>query len=1289
MGETIKITIPVEVTDESGDLSSLKETEELLDRLQDAANAKIDGDMFGEIEKGAKKAADVLGDVKESMSNIGKGAEGLQQSGEEVDKFTQRVEKSQKSLLKAAAEKIRLVVQAIDEATPAINNIKNILGNLAGKVWKVTLKAVDLVTAPFRKIKDIVTSPITIGLSMAGVSLGAQSFINEYKEFTSIMSSVKSISGATGKDFDDLVTKARQLGATTKFTATQAGEGMQYLAMAGWKTNDIISAMPGLLSLAAAGATDLGTASDIVSDVMTAFGMSSDQATRAADIFAATASNSNTNISMMGESMKYAAPAARAFGIDLAETSTIVGMMANAGIKASSAGTALRSSLLRMASPTSSMQKTMKKLGMSFADSNGNMKDMGSIIREMSDAFSGLSEQQQLAAANDLFGKNAASAWLAVISQGTGEYDKLYQKINESNGAAQNMANTQLDNLEGDLAILQSAVSEVKLSIMDRLGEKIRSVVQWATEQVPKIGETVNTVIDNAISAFDRLQERFNTIFSSMDFQNADLAGKVRIMWDEIIAKPFEEWWNSNGKETILNLLSELGSAMGQIYHGIAAGIISAITGKEIDASFDLSGFAKAGAEAASSFVGSFMEGLDIGGLFNALPTGAKAGIGLYAGANLGSAAMGIVRNAALIKIAFSGIGAAAPVAAEGVAEATVAAGESASIFSVLGGLMASVPGWGWALAAAIGVAALAIYGYNKQIEQEQQELINLSRSCEEANANFTKGAEQVRSSVGKMQDLLSEKHKIEFILSVKKDFDLTPEQCEEIVDRINNLQDDVVNLAIDISQSGNISAEDAVETANTLADVENKQISVLASIISYGNTEKGNSVYELINKYNNASFDKNLQAQVAAEIIANCDNEEQAGTVLGLLKDYDNANLTPSQWFQTTAMILSTMGGNADASTLLGILKDYENAQLNGGEYDYKAALEAEFGTGSASAYWTYLPLFEYYEKLKSNEAKIVATLESSGVSSEDISKLQELANLINEKEKLTLLLEVQGLSEEECEEYKKRIQEIDEALGKLSGAEGASGAALDSAIAAEQQRLELVLETLAAEQALAAARLRNKMPEIISKEEESRQKEEAMRGEVAAKQAEYIPLQQRRIDATNLERERVEKLGTAGYEEWMRSAGGYIDKMSSLVADSRFDKETDEISWNDEYARNYEAMASNLDYGGTGAYEAATDNTIADTFESAAAYLESLIDGLEAELTAQEKQTAEYAQMRQNYLNAEYGGIVHDNFKGTAYDGMSIEDIISHFEEFSGNPELVEALTNTIAAVYHERQV
>ncbi len=334
------------------------------------------------------------------------------------------------------------------------------------------------------------------GVTMAGVGIavGLGSAVKVAASFESQMSKVKAISGATDDEFVKLNETAKQLGATTVFSASQAGEGMEYLALAGWKTNDIIKAMPGMLDLAAAGALDLGRAADITSDTMSAFGLSAEKAGHAADVFAFAQANANTNVEQMGEAMNYLAPTANSLGWSLEEASAVIMELANNGLKGSMATQAFGSSLVRLASPTPKASKLIKKLGMEFFDAEGNMKSMPEVIKEMEKGLKGMSEQQKASAMDVLVGKNAFKQWQILLESGSGSLADMTKQLENSDGAAARMADTMLDNLNGAIVLLKSAlegaaitIGETLIPYIQKFAEWINKIVDWFNELSPTI----------------------------------------------------------------------------------------------------------------------------------------------------------------------------------------------------------------------------------------------------------------------------------------------------------------------------------------------------------------------------------------------------------------------------------------------------------------------------------------------------------------------------------------------------------------------------------------------------------------------------------------------------------------------------------------------------------------------------------------------------------------------------------------------------------------------------------
>lgn len=243
------------------------------------------------------------------------------------------------------------------------------------------------------------------------------------------MSKVSAISGASGKDLQSLTDKAKEMGAKTKFSASESAEALQYMAMAGWDTTSMLNGIDGIMSLAAADGLDLATTSDIVTDAITAFGLKASDSTHFADVLAKASSSANTNVSMLGESFKYVAPLAGAMHYSVEDVSVALGLMANASVKGSMAGTSLKTALSNLASPTDAMAEVMKKYKISMTDANGETLPLIDVIKELREKFGGLSETEQTAAASTLFGKEAMSGMLAIVNASDKDFNTLVKTL--------------------------------------------------------------------------------------------------------------------------------------------------------------------------------------------------------------------------------------------------------------------------------------------------------------------------------------------------------------------------------------------------------------------------------------------------------------------------------------------------------------------------------------------------------------------------------------------------------------------------------------------------------------------------------------------------------------------------------------------------------------------------------------------------------------------------------------------------------------------------------------------
>ncbi len=351
-----------------------------------------------------------------------------------------------------------------------------------------------------KKFQDVGDKISGVGTKLLPVSMGIAAIgtlaVKTGADFDSAMSKVASISGATGSEMDALRDKAREMGSKTKFSASEAADAMSYMAMAGWKTSDMLNGIEGIMNLAAASGEDLATTSDIVTDALTAFGLKAEDSGHFADILAAASSNANTNVSMMGETFKYAAPVLGSLGYSAEDSAIAIGLMANAGIKSSQAGTALRGAVVSLAKPTDTVSAAMEQYGISLVDSSGKMYSLRELMEQLRQKLGGLSEAEQAQAAASLFGREAMSGMLAIINASPADFEKLTNAVDTCsdtvdgyNGTTEKMAATMQDNLAGQLTILKSQLEELAISFSDILMPTIRSIVSRIQELVDKLNQ--------------------------------------------------------------------------------------------------------------------------------------------------------------------------------------------------------------------------------------------------------------------------------------------------------------------------------------------------------------------------------------------------------------------------------------------------------------------------------------------------------------------------------------------------------------------------------------------------------------------------------------------------------------------------------------------------------------------------------------------------------------------------------------------------------------------------------
>lgn len=357
------------------------------------------------------------------------------------------------------------------------------LGNISGKFGGMSKAAAT--------VGGTLTKSLTVPLGGVGVAAAKVGM-----DFDAEMSKVSAISGATGTDFDKLRAKAREMGSKTKYSATEAGQGFEYMAMAGWKTDDMLDGIEPTLKLAAASGEDLGTTSDIVTDSLTGFGLQAKDTGRLANVMAAASSNANTNVSMMGETFKYAASVAGAYGYTVEDTALMTGLLANSGIKASQAGTTLRSIMSRLATDAGASSKNLgalgtltKKLGVEFYNTDGSMRPLRDVINDSRKAWSGLTEEEKANYAKKIAGQNAMSGWMALMESSEKDVKKLTNAIDNSDGSLDKMYDTMTNNFAGALDEMKSALQEAGIVISDMLTPYLRKAATWVKDMAVRFSE--------------------------------------------------------------------------------------------------------------------------------------------------------------------------------------------------------------------------------------------------------------------------------------------------------------------------------------------------------------------------------------------------------------------------------------------------------------------------------------------------------------------------------------------------------------------------------------------------------------------------------------------------------------------------------------------------------------------------------------------------------------------------------------------------------------------------------
>ncbi|MDA1658825.1 phage tail tape measure protein [Bacillus cereus group sp. TH153LC] len=444
--------------------------------------------------------------VTGGMENLSRAANSTGESGTRMGRsFSEALSRMSGNQTGQASQNIRSVGQASSEASDHGKK----MGSTFADTFKAMLGAQAVVTA-FQALSNAVKGAVGVGM-----------------EYTQQMSKVEAISGSTSVQMAELGSNARKLGADTRWSATNVAEAYEYMAMAGWNSNQMLDASLPLLNLATAGALDLGRAADIVTDTMTPFGLAASEAGRVADVFAVAQSKANLNVGMLGETMKYAAPIAATFGASLEETTVVAMQFANGGIKASMAGTALRAGLSRLAEPPKPAAKALAQLGVQTTKTDGTMKSLRDIVGELAPKFNALTNQQQVAAAKAIFGEEAYAGWVMVLKNGLPEFDKLEGLLKDSSGAADVMAKVMANNLSGAMDNAKSAAENLGLILFSRIEGGLTAATNGTIGWMSSLSQTLDPM-NNVVEATKLLQQENMKYNQSLALiEDAKAKGKI------------------------------------------------------------------------------------------------------------------------------------------------------------------------------------------------------------------------------------------------------------------------------------------------------------------------------------------------------------------------------------------------------------------------------------------------------------------------------------------------------------------------------------------------------------------------------------------------------------------------------------------------------------------------------------------------------------------------------------------------------------------------------------------